>query len=213
MRKGQLIILCLLIIALVSIILWNVEAQGKINNMIQAGAIIALVFLTLFYAIQTQELVEKQEKSIKEERKRRDAEFADKKLQEFFTPMIYKLVLLEITVKDIKSLAELESSISEIRRIIKEMGELMKKYMYLLSEKNISDFANIEAMRNKAILLRDEKKFPNWKEDSISVLDEFTSGFLKKHKTFMIRLSEGLRVHDKKAIEKWKSGLIENVEK
>jgi len=92
MRKGQLIILCLLIIALVSIILWNIEAQGKISNMIQAGAIIALVFFTLFYAIQTQRLVEKQEKSIIEERKRRDAEFADRKLQDFFSPMIYKLV-------------------------------------------------------------------------------------------------------------------------
>ena len=51
----------------------------SISDKIRAGSIIALVAVTIYYAIQTQKLVEKQEKSTKEERKLRDAEYVDKK--------------------------------------------------------------------------------------------------------------------------------------
>jgi len=61
---------------------------GQINNIIQAIAIITLVFVTLYYAVQTQKLVE-------EGKKKRDADFYEKRIDEFYMPFIEKLNVLK----------------------------------------------------------------------------------------------------------------------
>lgn len=171
------------------------------SEMIQAEAIATLVFVTIFYAVQTHRLVEKQEKSTTEERKRRDAEFADRKLQEFLSPMIFNLVLLEFTLTDMKSLAELPRFSPGLISIIEEMAKLMKQYMYLLPEETIIDFGGVSEINKKALLLKDDKRLKNWKEDSISAINKFMRGFQKQHSTFVTKLSEVFGVHDKKIIE------------
>ena len=65
------------------------------NEMIQAWAIATLVFVTIFYAKQTQKLVEQEEKSLNEEIKKRNADFEERKLKEFYNPFKYLIFELE----------------------------------------------------------------------------------------------------------------------
>lgn len=184
----------------------------SISDKIQAGSIIALVAVTIYYAIQTQKLVKKQEESTNEERKRRDAEFADKKLQEFFSPMILRLVSLKNDIEGLKTSAELVTFVKKLEIILIEMSGSMEKYMYLLPYEDIVSFGRVVEIHKKALLIKDEKELKNWKKNSISAIKEFTPEIQRLIKTLLIKVSETFGFHDKKTIEKLRSQLIENGE-
>jgi len=78
----------------------------SISDKIQAGSIIALVFVTLYYAIQTYMLV-------KEAKKKRDADFWERRIAEFYKPFIVKLNTMrdEINVETLSAYRTEEISI------------------------------------------------------------------------------------------------------
>jgi len=69
------------------------------GNIIQADAIIALVFITGFYAKQTRELVEQEQLSLKEEKKKRVADFWEGRLKEFYLPLNFIILKLQAAIK------------------------------------------------------------------------------------------------------------------
>jgi hypothetical protein len=72
----------------------------SLSNRIQAMSVITLVFITLFYSVQTQRLVKEQRATLEEERKRQNAEFGMQRIQWFLRPLLERLKNL----KDVVSL-------------------------------------------------------------------------------------------------------------
>ena len=103
------------------ILVWILLYPEK-DKIIQAELIVILVFITLFYAIQTQRIV-------KEERKKNTADFWEKRLVEFYKPFIDKLNNMKTAVykKPIN-----KDRISEIYQNTKN---LIWKRDYMISEK------------------------------------------------------------------------------
>lgn len=73
----------------------NISTSDKI----QAGAIIGLVFITLFYAWQTQQLVQYQKVLLLDEQKKRMADFWLKRLNEYYLPFRLNLLKVQATLK------------------------------------------------------------------------------------------------------------------
>jgi hypothetical protein len=88
------------IIAWVAIMVLVFTRRMSLSNRIQAMSVITLVFITWFYAVQTQRLVKEQRATLEEERKRRNAEFGMQRIQKFLRPLLKRLEDL----KDIVSL-------------------------------------------------------------------------------------------------------------
>jgi len=102
----------------------------QIDQMIQAEAIVTLVFVTIFYAIQTQKLVKQEKISLDEEKKRRTVDFWQSRLTEFFIP-------LKINLQKLQKVVKFEPfSSDEFSKIISEFIELMSKAYMLSSEMN-----------------------------------------------------------------------------
>lgn len=98
MNKGKLIIFCILLIICVSLLLWFLKPQDKLSSIVQADAIIALVFVTLFYAGQTQELVKQEKAALDDQKSKRRADYGEKKIKEFYNPLKYQIHKLKNTI-------------------------------------------------------------------------------------------------------------------
>jgi uncharacterized protein YacL len=95
--KG-LAIIGLIIAVIVSVILWFIcpEQQERVNNIIQAAAIIALVFVTMFYAIQTKNQAYLTKQIIEEEQKKRVADFGERRIKETLRPLGEYLMMIDV---------------------------------------------------------------------------------------------------------------------
>ena len=120
MSAKCLIVICLLVIAAISLFLWLMEPYN-FGNIIQADAIIALVFITGFYAKQTRELVEQEQLSLKEEKKKRVADFWEGRLKEFYLPLNFIILKLQAAIK-VKPIP-----FDEITKITEEAIKLLNK--------------------------------------------------------------------------------------
>ncbi len=67
------------------------QSGMSLSDRIQAIAIITLVFITWFYAVQTQALVREERRALEEEKKRRSAEFGERKITILLGPLSEKL--------------------------------------------------------------------------------------------------------------------------
>ena len=103
----------------------------QIDEMIQAEAIITLVFVTIFYAIQTQKLVKQEKISLEEEKKRKTVDFWQSRLIEFFLPLRINLQKLQVIVMEFRPFSS-----DEFSKIISEFIELMSKAYMLSPEMN-----------------------------------------------------------------------------
>ena len=77
--------------------------NNQINNSIQATAVIGLILVTWFYAIQTQKLVEEEKKSLDEEKEKRRAEYGEKRIEYFLNPLFFGLKYLKANLQAIIS--------------------------------------------------------------------------------------------------------------
>jgi hypothetical protein len=77
--------------------------DNQINNSIQATAVIGLILVTWFYAIQTQKLVEEEKKSLDEEKEKRRAEYGEKRIEYFMNPLFFGLKYLKANLQAIIS--------------------------------------------------------------------------------------------------------------
>jgi len=66
-----------------------------LSNIIQSIAVITLVLITWFYATQTQKLVEQEKISLEEEKKKRYAYFGEKRIEDFYNPLLVELGKLQ----------------------------------------------------------------------------------------------------------------------
>ena len=105
----------------------------QIDEMIQAEAIITLVFVTIFYAIQTQKLVKQEKISLEEEKKRRTVDFWQSRLIEFFLPLRINLQKLQEIVMEFRPFSS-----DEFSKTLSEFIELMSKAYMLSPELNNS---------------------------------------------------------------------------
>ena len=82
-----------IIVAAWAAIILAVFIFGNMNmsDRIQAASVITLVFITLYYAVQTQLLVREQKNAIEEDRKRRNAEFGMQRIEMFLSPLLQML--------------------------------------------------------------------------------------------------------------------------
>ena len=134
-NKGLIIIGLIWIIVSVPVL---ILLCPKVGEMIQAEAIITLVFITMFYARQTQELVKREELSLEEGKKKRTADFLRERLTEFYLPLYLNLIHIESVVKFKPFLLEeWDKTISELLRILskrymlkQELSESLVSLMY-----------------------------------------------------------------------------------
>lgn len=69
-----------------------------ISDAIQAWAIVTLVFITLYYAWQTQRLVKQQQISLTEDKNKREADFWLGRLKEYYLPQKFNLTQLMASI-------------------------------------------------------------------------------------------------------------------
>lgn len=139
-----------------------------ISNIIQAVAVGTLVLVTIFYARQTQKLVEQEEKSLKEEIKKKNADFEEKKLKEFYNPFKYLLFDLRFIVENeanpLKPTLELRVKIAELGSGYGYMvtRELEKKAVDLLN--HLSEITNINE--------EDDEQLKTWREKALEKIED-----------------------------------------
>jgi uncharacterized membrane protein len=93
-----------------------------VGDKIQAGSIVALVMVTIIYALQTQGLLE-------EAKKKRDADFLERAILLFYRPLVKKL-------DDMNSILKARGTTTdELNRTIRDVQEFINEKRYMVSKK------------------------------------------------------------------------------
>lgn len=155
-----------LLVIVVTVLLSAIKAQLKIYNILHAIAIITLLFITLTYVIQTHKLLKQGKMAAEEEKKKRNADFAEKKLKEFYFPFRIKISQLEILMK--KS----NLSIDSVVNLTKDIVELVSKYGYNM-EKEVDK--TLLEMLEVIIKIKDfEEEIAEWKDEAMTKILELS---------------------------------------
>ena len=93
MRKDRLIYLIIIFILLV-ILLGTIVGRLRVEMNIQTFSIIALVFITIYYAVQTHNLT-------KETTKQRRLDFLERVISDMYSPLVHKMIEVEDAVKEL----------------------------------------------------------------------------------------------------------------
>lgn len=143
-----------------------------------------LVFVTLYYAKQTQNLVQQERNSLDDQKKKNRADFWEKRLREYFIPLRIALIKLQglLSHKPLPS--------DEIKKSISEFGDLFAKAILIsketmnLSSSFMEEFINFRYLKKKEI---PEEK---WADDT-----------LKKSKDLMEQIEVEILLLEKKINE------------
>jgi len=127
MKKERLFIFWLLAIIIASVLLIFLKPQETINNIIQAIAIITLIFVTWVYAKRTKDLVDQEKISLEEEKKKRDAEFWARAIEEFYIVFLDKVKEYLEVFWPLKDLNQKISLRNEISKLIGVKGYMISK--------------------------------------------------------------------------------------
>lgn len=125
------------IIAWVAIMVLVFTRRMSLSARIQAMSMITLVFITLFYSVQTQRLVKEQRATLEEERKRRNAEFGMLRIQKFLRPLLEQLEGLKDSVSQIAEASKhplminFENSLGIFRAQLNGTKEFFGEYLYM----------------------------------------------------------------------------------
>jgi hypothetical protein len=92
MKKDYLLIFDLILLVILEGIIFIVPMKINISDKIQGGSIIALVLITLYYAMQTRILAEEQSNTLREMMEKRKIEFLERRLNEFYMPATLALL-------------------------------------------------------------------------------------------------------------------------
>lgn len=185
MKKGWLIFFWLLAIIVISVLLWFLKPQETINNIIQAIAIVTLVFVTLFYAKRTEDLVKQEEKVLEEEKKKRIADFAEKRLHNFYLPLqVYLKQMIEILKLKPISIKFLDENILQIKKAFSQYGYMLSKdsaYAFISWQNVILKISNINS---------EEKKKEKWKEELLIEIDKLLKNLRKEIDAYKKKIYE-----------------------
>jgi len=206
MRKGWLIFFWLLSIVVVLILLIFVGAKGKTSSIIQSIAIITLVFVTWFYAKQTQGLVEQEKASLKqqraflkqqklsldEEKNKRVAEFGEKRIENFLIPILEKL---EILVKSLHEMKFDMQNANEIRNVeikFNDFDNFRSKNSYLATHSLTQELIQFRRQIKKEWIagsaIRKVNERINWRDGFLMRANQTILSVNKEFRGIMIHL-------------------------
>jgi len=152
-ENRKIVILWFLIILGVSILLYFLSENNIINNIVQADAIITLVFITYFYARQTQNLVEQEKKSLQEEKNKRYADFGEKRLKHFYYPITDNNAGLSMEYYNYPNL-----EISALRDFQRKIDAIFLENRYMASKEATDIFTAITDDLDKVVRLHVKKE-------------------------------------------------------
>lgn len=180
-NKDLIILVFIWILASIAIL---ILLCPQIDEMVQAETIITLVFVTIFYAIQTQKLVRQEKISLEEQKKKNLANFWEGRLKEYFLPLRTALpqLLGLLSVKPLPS--------DEIKKSISKCLDLISKSILISKETTKSSFS----------LMEEFLKFRHREEKGISE-EEWIDDIEKKANDFLIQISVEIfmlehKIHD-----------------
>ncbi len=171
-----------------------------IRFQMQAWGVVTLVFITIYYAWQTQRLVKQQQISLEEDKKKREADFWLVRLKEYYSPLKYNLNYLTASL-DSETFFRDEFMVAT-EKILKIVGhnqyliteDLLKKeenLLYLLA-KNKDHFLHGEIPPEiVSPIIQAIKKIFNTIEEEIRFIEEKlvkTYGFFTVESTGMLKL-------------------------
>jgi hypothetical protein len=125
---------------------------GQTNNIIQAIAITTLVFVTIYYARQTWALVE-------EGKKKRDANFWERRINEFYEPFIVKLNELK---KELHEDRDTREMMEMMNKIWKELYHILYSKGYMTSEKTLKEIAKLTQAISEAEEDRERESYKKY---------------------------------------------------
>jgi hypothetical protein len=173
----------------VSLFLWFLKPEEKINNIIQAIAIVTLVFITWFYARQTRELVKQEERAIEEEKENRYAEYAERRLQELFRPLIWHLIELVTIYKKagIPDTIEADKIFSDFVRLHFDKGYMASRTLNkrILKYREELDKAMYELKKTKT-----HKSLEKWRKEILNKTEEMRDQIMEESRLIVISLKE-----------------------
>lgn len=177
-RGKNYVIPWFLIVIFVSVLLFFLKPHTKINNIIQAIALVTLVFVTWVYAKQTQNLVAQEKESLDEEIKMRNANFGEKRLKYFYVPTF-------------KELNELKNQLEE------------PVIDYELFSKTIRIYCDIYLDNIHMSPIDDKKKLGELNEAFLSIKEEVKKGKLEKETKdkILIKINEIYKLLEKRIFE------------
>ncbi len=112
----------------------------QLSDRIQAASMITLVFITLFYAVQTQALVKEQNRNTVEEKRRRDAGFGEKRIHTFISPLgnmlrRYQDSLNFLALSDVELKSrDFPAFIANMRKDVEKIEEFFTANMYMAND-------------------------------------------------------------------------------
>lgn len=202
-NKG-LIIPWLLFNIIAVFLLLIIKQHVKVNNILHVVTLITLVFFTWKYARQTQNLVKQERASFKDRVKKRNVDFEEKKLKEFYNPFKYLILDLKDKVKNetnpLIPTYELSKKITTLGasngHLITEELETkavdLLNSLFELSRINVEDEEQLNLWRTK--VLEKIKRVMEQRKKEVDVIDsiikEFYVLFSEKFKEVLSRAEE-----------------------
>jgi hypothetical protein len=176
-RRGLRIVTGIVVLLVIAglILLPRDQWSRKVSGLIQAIAIVSLVAVTVYYAMQTKELAREQKKVLREITNKRNIDFLERRLKEFYGPFLYNFDGIVNTIelgpnisidaeKHFRSFLALVRdkeymASEEIRKKIHEMiPALQRAHDYAYQDKEIKDkFLDLAKKLEKALSNEAEK--------------------------------------------------------
>jgi len=143
-------ILGAIIFVLVLILLFS-----EMDKIIQSELIVILVFITLYYAIQTRRLVE-------EEKRKTIADFAERRLQDFHLPLKHSFIMLHVLLNHPDIFLDSVSTFNS------ELVKLFFKYDYMVKAETDDAFHNLVDVLDKEKEVIKKVKQADWNNRTCS---------------------------------------------
>jgi len=167
------------IIAWVAIMVLVFTRRMSLSARIQAMSMITLVFITLFYSVQTQRLVKEQRATLEEERKRRNAEFGMLRIQKFLRPLLEQLEGLKDSVSQIAEASKhplminFENSLGIFRAQLNGTKEFFGEYLYMTNATIRYGYLKLTQMTMPTSIENPSEEFiTQWKKETDEYIAE-----------------------------------------
>jgi hypothetical protein len=172
-------------------ILLNISASNSTtSNIIVAWATITLVFVTIFYAIQTQRLAEQEKQNLIEHIRKRNADFGERRIREFYFPFNKELKVL------MRLLSNPAAPFVDIKRVIKIVKDHFYSTGYLIEEdQQVLIELTFEKMDELLLTKMEPEKFNKLRLEvtyHIERIVAFGSGRVEALRTELLKVYGGL---------------------
>lgn len=195
-KKHKDLIILVVVGVLVSIPIW-ILLWCKVDKLIQSQLIVVLISITVYYAIQTRKLVERERIAFEDQLKKRDADYGEKKLQLFYTPLRYKL-------RDLKNEIDLESDIKiPVVKLLSEIAGLGLNYGYGMTKKLEEEVLSLLRILFviKDIKKEDAEKLETWKKNVLTKMENVKNQLEKETKFIKEIINKVYRIFSEEKLE------------